>query len=191
MITALALFLIAPGCLKVNESKVESEYFDLTGLLQKNIAELVENNAVVQKIAIINMVTDTVQYQPDSMAWGKELKLFEMSDISRPALNGLYKIDITEDEESNLKVLEYHLMQEGSKIPEFKVYYYGDMKGVVKIEAVYLEEGSGMVLERKLVLEFSPFGRDNILSSWNILGRQKLSGLDTLHYQIIGNIKMP
>lgn len=179
------LLLVFNSCLKVNEGDDSDLYFNLGRVIEQNVDSLFAYHSRIDKIAEMDGKVDTTSYVPDdSIKWKQELSLFKDADISAPANKGLFSIEDSTDSNSNLKVRTFRHDGDESHISMFRVYYFDQLKNVVKIEIDYKNESSGIFLDRKMELYFKSKNSFQVISGWKIQGFQKVLGMDPLDYRV-------
>jgi len=86
------IFLLFISCTKSQHSSQERLlYFDLKGFIEKQINLMSAKNFKVEKMVLSQGKRET-KYLED-IDWKLELKIFEESDINKPAWQGLYEAD--------------------------------------------------------------------------------------------------
>ena len=185
-VLALALFSACSG----GKQKVAPLY-PIDSVLRSQIHILSGNQASITKASKLNGVDNTTTVKPkDSIAWKKELEIFEVLDlINKPVNRDLYKNEDLLDIRSNLKVRSYSTME---KLPirYVRLYYHRSLEKIRRIEAEYHESNSLYRSARNLTMEFDEINGSPILTSYEITGGQKMFLDDSVYYNIKGHITL-
>ena len=94
--TKLALLTLSLAALvactpKPVEQKVAVDvHFDLSGLLDEQIEQLLAANAQLEKFLTSGEDKETITITPDSLGWARQLRLFYEADINKPGFKGDY-----------------------------------------------------------------------------------------------------
>jgi len=166
-------------------------YFSMNQLIDSQINILVSNNYQLKKTASLNGKTDEKVLRPDSSGWLDELKLFRDADINAPAYLGLFeKVPGTGELTSNLQEINYLPINDKIKgVQYIKIFYAENPQDVRKIFVKVTDINPLFQGETLLRLELKRDGENNlVLNSYEITGGQKMIMLDSVEYQIIGEI---
>ena len=174
----LAAFL-AVGC-QQNERSVKelNAYFDLDSLLDEQAAVLYDRGAQVQKKVVMDGETEQRTFVPDTAEWKSELAIIRDFNINKPYFVGSFKL-IREGD-----VLKHEATSENVDITRFELFYEGD--ALVRIESFLDEEKYIYSNKRKLTLTFE----SGLLSSYQIVGYQKMILQEEVDYEISGSISV-
>lgn len=94
LVLLVGIIVFATGCGSTSGNETASGnrlYFNLQSFFQSEIDRLTTQKIALQKTVALNGETETLQL-PD-VDWSKELWLFMMSDINKPAWTGKYTAD--------------------------------------------------------------------------------------------------
>ena len=172
----LILFMTIISC--NSESKVEQtkKYFDLKGLIERQIKTLNTQKPTVQKSIIM---ADTSENQLiKTIDWAKELELFIQADLNKPAFVQSYQVD------SSLMGVKYSL-KEKEKLPVKYLNISRLGEGGISIEALINTNNYLYETERLLKLSI----KDNELTDYQIDGFQKIVFGNKKVFKINGIIK--
>lgn len=182
---ASSFFLI--GCESRTVSK--KNYVDIDSIINAQVNSLVAAKARISKAATLGNVKDQVEFVPDSLGWATELDIFRQLDvINKPTNKDGYRItDGEKDTNSNLMTRSY---QAKSELPVrlLKLYYYENLTGLKKIEAVFAEKNTLYSTERSLAMSFDEHAGKNLLTNYSIDGIQKMIVSDTVRFTVQCNV---
>lgn len=121
LVYVLSLMLGFSACQSESAEMKVKKYYDLKGLMEKQIEALKLENPKVQKDISIN---ESVENQTiDSLDWSKELEFFVQADLNKPAFVNSYRVDsssvgvkyfLKETENLPVKFLEVNRIGEDS-----------------------------------------------------------------------------
>ncbi len=189
------LFLIlffAAACnpAEENPQKVRREYFDIKGLLDKQIELLDSIGPSLHKIAVIDGVRDTITYTPGSSGWRKELEIFDEADLNKPRLKGLYEISEKKSPES-YEIIYASKDPHSTPIDSLFVSVKTADKKSMKIHVLFHAGNFFYSSSQRLELDFTDMNGQLFLKSFDIQGWQKLILRDTTLYHIEASVKWP
>ena len=171
----IVLIIVATSC--QSESAVEStnKYFDLKGLIEKQIKILNSQKPLVQKIVIISDSSESQSIK--TINWSKELELFMQADLNKPAFIQSYQVD------SSSTSVKYTLnASEKSPVKYLKINRLGE--GEIAIEALVNNDNYLYETERHLKLSV----KNNNLTNYQIDGFQKIVFGNKKVFKINGTI---
>lgn len=182
----LTLFSACSG-----DKQKTSPLYPVDSLLRSQVRFLTVNQASITKTSKLDDKDHTTTVKPkDSVAWKKELEIFEVLElINKPVNKNLYKSEDLLDIRSNLKVRSYSTTE---KLPirYVRLYYYRSIEKIRKIEAEYHESNPLYRSARNLSMEFDEINGRPILISYQIIGGQKMFLDDSVQYNIKGYITL-
>lgn len=158
-------------------------YFDVKGLLEKQIAQLEQRHAAVTKhVSLRNGAPETVRVP--AVKWVDELQIFFQADINKAALRGAYDVDSAalpgglmrrtytrRPGQPNAPVTRLSVVQQGAAPQEI---------------AATIEQNNPLFsAQKQLRLQF----RGGQLRSYEVAGTQKLILFDTLRYAAAGRVE--
>ena len=159
---------------EVKENQVK-KYFDLKGLIDKQIKSLNSKKPVVQKIVII---ADSSENQSiKTIDWSKELELFMQADLNKPAFIQSYQVD------SSSMGVKYTL-KESEKLPVKYLTISRAGEDGISIEAMINTNNYLYETERHLKLSL----KNSELTDYQIDGFQKIVFGNKKIFKINGNI---
>jgi len=170
------------------KQKKISTYFDIEGLIDKQVKLLDSISPSLYKEAIINGQNETETFAPaDSAAWAKELTIFKTADINKPTLVDRYNVRKSTDG----KFVRYV-----SKTPEStevdSISLQLDKAGVPIIIKAYLSKKNTLFKSAKdLELTFTDHLGKNLISSFSASGWQKMASKDSTVFSFNAKIIYP
>jgi hypothetical protein len=168
-------------------------YYNLDSLLQAQTQLLIATKASLTKSAYLGERKETKQLSPDSLGWIDEFgTLSELALINKPIYRGMYSVMDEQDNKSNLRILSYAIKdkaQEG-KIPvrNVRIYYLGSLDRIKRIEGSYHEENELYRGSHTLSIELKDVYNKTMITSYSIVGHQKMILADSVDFTIEGQI---
>jgi ABC-type uncharacterized transport system auxiliary subunit len=176
IISLLIFCALLSACNEEVKENQTKKYFDLKGLIERQIKTLNKQKPVVQKTILMsenseNQVVKTID-------WAKELELFIQADLNKPAFIQSYQVDssstgvkYTLKETENLPVKYLNITKVGAD--------------EMNIEALVNNENYLYETERHLKLSL----KNNQVTDYQISGFQKIVFGDKKNFKINGVIK--
>jgi hypothetical protein len=169
------------------------QYYNIDSLLQAQTQLLISTKASLTKSAGLGDARETKQFSPDSMGWVEEFgTLSELALINKPIYRGMYAVSDERDSKSNLRVLSYSIKENDkeSKVPvrKVRIYYLGTLDRVKRIEGVYNEENELYQGSHQLSIELQDIYNKTMITSYSIVGHQKMILADSVDFTIEGKI---
>jgi hypothetical protein len=87
-------------------------------------------------------------------------------------------------------VKSFSTKEEGLPVKYFKIYYQYNPSRLRKLEARFYELSSLYKSSRELTMDFQQFGDTVVLTSYSIVGGQKMMLDDSVQYRISGSLKV-
>lgn len=187
----LIVFALLSVCSCRLEEKRRALYYPMDSLVTAQVVYLTRARATLTKHTTIN-TRDTLTVVPDSAGWRKELSIFdELGDINKPVNQKQYQVDDgLKDIRSNLTVKSIHTTDDKMPIASMKIFYQDVPAKVRKIEAE-VRQGSALYgSTRTVTLEFQDVNRQPVLTSYSLVGGQKIFLGDSVIYRIDGTIAL-
>lgn len=168
-----------------------SELFAVDSLLHAQASQLTEAKASLTKHTVLGNSQEDVTITPrDTTAWLKELEVFGvMNVINKPINRDRYQTKDSADSKSNLRIRSFRTSQD-LPVGYVHVYYHGRPERIRKIEAAYTELNGLYKTSRLLALEFDEIDGISVITSYSIMGGQKMFLDDTVQYNIQGRIRL-
>lgn len=169
-----------------------SLYYNIDSLVNEQILYLTQTKAGLRKQGEINSVAQDTTFVPaDSAAWARELDIFtEIGMVNKPINQGAYEVmDGLDDPSSNLTIRSFIANKELSVV-YLKLFYLETPDKLRKIEALYQQENTLLKSNRNLVMEFTDMYNKSILTSYSIVGEQKMFVGDTVNFTITGTVHL-
>jgi len=185
----VALILSLTACSKNKKTKA---LYPVDSLLNAQARYLSERKATVKKVVILDGKEEEISVTPrDMMAWRNELEIFITLDvINKPVNKNFYSVEEFSDSKSNLMVKSFTTKEEDLPVKYFKIYYQHKPSRLRKLEAQFNEMTSLYKTSRELTMNFQQFGDTVVLTSYSIVGGQKMMLDDSVQYRISGSLKV-
>ena len=160
-----------------SESKIQptNKYFDLKGLIERQIKMLNNQKPAIQKSII--MINSTENQTITTTDWSKELELFIQADLNKPAFVQSYQVD------SSSMGVKYTL-KENEKLPVKYLNISKLEEGAIGVEALISSDNYLYQTERLLKLSI----KKNQLTDYQINGFQKIVFGDRKVFRINGKL---
>ena len=158
-------------------------YFDVKGLLNKQVAQLAQRHAAVTKrVSLRGNATETVRVP--TVKWADELQIFFQADINKAALRGGYAVDSIVLPGGLLRRTYTRLPgQPNAPVARLMVVQQG---AVAQEVAATIVQNNALFATRKQ-LHFQL--QNDQLRQYEVVGTQKLVLFDTLHYAAAGQVE--
>ena len=158
-------------------------YFDVKGLLNKQVAQLAQRHAaVVKRVSLRGNATETVRVP--TVKWADELQIFFQADINKAALRGGYAVDSIVLPGGLLRRTYTRLPgQPNAPVTRLMVVQQG---AVAQEVAATIVQNNVLFATRKQ-LHFQL--QNGQLRQYEVVGTQKLVLFDTLHYAAAGQVE--
>jgi len=158
-------------------------YFDVKGLLNKQVAQLAQRHAaVIKRVSLRGNATETVRVP--TVKWADELQIFFQADINKAALRGGYTVDSIVLPGGLLRRTYTRLPgQPNAPVTRLMVVQQG---AVAQEVAATIVQNNPLFATRKQ-LHFQL--QNGQLRQYEVVGTQKLVLFDTLHYAAAGQVE--
>ena len=158
-------------------------YFDVKGLLNKQVAQLAQRHAaVIKRVSLRGNATETVRVP--TVKWADELQIFFQADINKAALRGGYAVDSIVLPGGLLRRTYTRLPgQPNAPVARLMVLQQG---AVAQEVAATIVQNNALFATRKQ-LHFQL--QNGQLRQYEVVGTQKLVLFDTLHYAAAGQVE--
>ena len=185
----IALVVSLTSC---SERKKTKPLYPVDSLLNAQAGYLSDRKATVKKLVILDGKEEEILLSPkDSTAWKNELEIFSaLNVINKPVNRDYYTIEEVSDNRSNLIVKSFTTKQEDLPVKYFKIYYQNKPSRLRKIEAHFNEATSLYKSSRELTMDFQQFGDTVVITSYSIVGGQKMMLDDSVQYRISGSLNV-
>jgi hypothetical protein len=119
LVYVLSLMIGFSACQSESAEMKVKKYYDLKGLVERQIIALKSEKPKVQKDIVVNESSENQTV--DSLDWSKELEFFTQADLNKPAFVSSYRVDsssmgvkyfLKETEKLPVKFLEVNRMGE-------------------------------------------------------------------------------
>lgn len=187
-VLSLALLWLMLSCGPRTSAPIQGA-FDVDAFLNAQVNLLGERGATLEKRADVNGVGSDSTLIPSAVQWEKELEIFrQLNLIGSRLYSDSYDRDNTlDDPQSNLKIQRYRSAT--APLREFRLYYQDDLRHLRRLEGEVVEDNPMYLAARTLTLEVEEDGDQLILTSYRVVGYQKLALRDTASYQITGTLR--
>jgi hypothetical protein len=184
-VSYILVLCISFACSKLEPVDVEA-YYDVDSLMNAQYELLATSGAKIRKYSTVNQHTDTTVITPDSAQWMSELNVFKKANINKPLLRGEY--EVSRKAEDKGEVITYTALKpEDVYVKSLKIYKNSELK-LRKIEALVAEENPVYGSQRKLNLWFSLHNDREVISKYEITGKQKMILKDTVSLDLVSEI---
>jgi hypothetical protein len=176
--------------LQIKPELNNTPYFDLKGLINRQVALLDSLQPEVTIAASIGERTDTQTLKKDSADWAESLKLYADADLNKPVLRDQYLVSDSNLVQKELQVRTYRAKdQQEVDIPFMQVIYKDSITQVREVEAVFREDNPLYTTLRQMKLYFEADGSHPRLIGYTTSGKQKMILRDSVTYQTEARIK--
>ena len=153
-------------------------YYDVRGLLDAQVRQLVARHAGVQKqVSLRGSASETAQVP--QVKWADELQIFYQADINKAALRGAYQVDSASLPDGAVRHT-YTLKPGHDNAPVAQLAVVQDKAtNSLQLAATLRQDNVLFTSQKQLQLTL----RQNQLQAYSVSGRQKLVLFDTLRYQ--------
>jgi hypothetical protein len=185
--SVVLLWLIA-GCGPRSSSTVQGT-FDVDAFLNAQVGLLSQRGVTLQKQAAVNGVGSDSTLVPSAARWTKELEIFrQLNQIGSRLYSDTYDRDnALDDPQSNLKIQRFSSAT--APLRELRLYYQDDLSHLRRVVGEVVEDNPMYAAGRTLTLEIEEDGAQLMLSSYRVVGYQKLALRDTARYMITGTLR--
>ncbi len=187
----LIVLILIGSLVSCSDGKKTKALYPVDSLLQAQANYLSAKKAHLKKIVLLGGKEEEISLAPkDIIAWRNELEIFTALDvINKPINRSYYSIEDLSDSRSNLKVKAF-TTTEDLPVRYIKIYYYQSPNKLRRLEAQFKESNSLYTSLRDLTMDFQQFGDTIVLTSYNIVGGQKMLLDDTVQYHITGSLAL-
>lgn len=163
--------------------------FNVDSVISVQVNNLLAQQAIIQKNARINGEETSSTVAPkDTVEWEHELSIFlGLEVLNKPINKGEYIAKTETDPETGLVVKSFSTTKE-LPVKFLKVYYDQNSTDIQKIEASYHETNTLYKSTRLLTMDFAEVNNLRVLSSYKIVGGQKMFLDDSVEYEIAATI---
>jgi hypothetical protein len=178
-------FVVAYMAACSSERQQPAGLFNIDSVITIQVRNLLAQKATIRKTARLNGLEKTSSITPsDTVGWEQELSIFLGLDVlNKPINKGEYKVETSTDPESGLLVKSFSTTED-LPVKFLRVYYDLTPSDIRRIEAKYDETNSLYASTRLLTLNFSGESNLRLLSSYQIVGGQKMFLDDSVEYNI-------
>jgi hypothetical protein len=158
-------------------------YFDVKGLLTKQVEQLDQRHAAVTKrVSLRSSATETVRVP--TVKWADELQIFFQADINKAALRGAYTVDSAALSGGLLRRTYTRLPgQPNAPVTRLTVVQQGAVPQ--EIAATIVQNNPLFSTQKQLRMQL----QNGHLHSYEVVGTQKLILFDSLRYAASGRVE--
>lgn len=120
------------SCNRTSQGLEEKTFFDLAGLVDKEITFLKENKPLVSKSVKINDAYEEIK--GTDIDWSKELEILKLSDLNKAAFKLSY------DVKENKNLIQYTLKEEEKQPVTLLTFIKNDAGEITQIESIQSSE---------------------------------------------------
>jgi len=171
----------------VNSESTESEYYDVTDLMDQLISNHLKSKIAVTKYVQVDKKTEKhIFSEPDSAFWHQELAMLYAADLNKPINQDRYEQFVAQDDStSNLKFINYRIKTESKSGVQWEsIYFLHDLKNIRKFEYELLEKNALFYSKRSVGLWINQYGSKIYIDSLRIVGISKMMGQDSVTFLI-------
>ena len=158
-------------------------YFDVKGLLNKQVAQLARRHAAVTKrVSLRGNTPETVRVP--AVKWADELQIFFQADINKAALRGAYAVDSVVLPGGQLRrTYTRRPGQPNAPVARLVVVQQGTVPQ--EVAATIVQHNALFSTQKQLRFQL----QNGQLRQYEVVGTQKLVLFDTLHYAAAGQVE--
>jgi len=158
-------------------------YFDVKGLLSKQVAQLASRHAaVIKRVSLRGNAPETVRVP--AVKWADELQIFFQADINKSALRGAYAVDSVVLPGGQLRrTYTRRTGQPNAPVARLVVVQQGTV--AQEIAATIVQKNALFSTRKHLRFQL----QNGQLRQYEVVGTQKLVLFDTLHYAAAGQVE--
>ena len=158
-------------------------YFDVKGLLNKQVAQLARRHAAVTKrVSLRGNTPETVRVP--AVKWADELQIFFQADINKAALRGAYAVDSVVLPGGQLRrTYTRRPGQPNAPVARLVVVQQGMVPQ--EVAATIVQHNALFSTQKQLRFQL----QNGQLRQYEVVGTQKLVLFDTLHYAAAGQVE--
>lgn len=186
-----ALFAFALLFTSCENKKPVTQYYAVDSLIDAQIEYLSNGKLGVAKISRLGNITDTTFLsEVDSTGWASELDIFrQIDELNKPINKGEYIVSSKKLESQKDISLTSFTSKKKQGVGYLKLYAEHSLSNLRKLEANFVEENSLYKSSRTLTMEFNNINNKTVLTSYAIVGGQKMFSGDTVEFFIRGKVK--
>jgi len=158
-------------------------YFDVKGLLNKQVAQLAQRHAaVIKRVSLRGNATETVRVP--TVKWADELQIFFQADINKAALRGGYAVDSIVLPGGLLR-RTYTCLPGQPNAPVARLMVVQQGAVAQEVAATIVQNNPLFATRKQLHFQL----QNGQLRQYEVVGTQKLVLFDTLHYAAAGQVE--
>ena len=181
----LALYFLASCSPLVESNDEKGVYFDINGLIDQQVVELVAVNPSLHKVAFFNHEKEVTEFTPkDSASWSQELQMIKALDINKAIL-----VDSYRKTDSKGQVIYISVDPESTLVDTLSI-HFNDQK-LFGIRGYLHEENAFFNTSRTISVDFTEIKGTSLISQFSIDGWQKMISRDSTSYSINSLVNLP
>lgn len=179
----LSVLLLAFACAPTPASVVQSP-LDFDVLIDGQINGLSQRKVTLDKVAVVGNVRSDSTLVPTADDWHAELDIFrQLGTLDKAIYQGAYRQEgPLDDPSSNLHIQQYSSAT--SPLRVLKIYYQDDLQKVRRVEGLLEERTPLYSTQKSLTMVFEEENGKPVLTSYSIVGYQKVALRDTVHFSV-------
>jgi hypothetical protein len=164
-------------------------FYAIDSLVSAQVDHLNKSGASITKITSLDGEKSSNTYVPgDSAGWNKELEIFRQLDlINKPVNQGLYKTDVSVDDDGAV-VKAFTAIEDELPVEVLRLRFVD--RRLLRIEAQLREENSMYHSSRTLSMDFKQHHGLPLVTSYALVGGQKMFLGDSVRYDIMATISL-
>ncbi len=182
------LILMTGACVPTVEKKQDAidEYYDIKGLIDRQVSLLDSISPSLSKWAIIDGTEEKDKITLPDTAWGEELSIFRSMDINKPLLLDSY--DRIIDDNGEEKVISLISKTPKSTNVDTLIISIKKDQQPARIYAYLSNQNTLFKTSKNMEMIFKEYQKRNMLESYTIHGWQKMISKDTTKFDIKARI---
>ncbi|RZK43628.1 MAG: hypothetical protein EOO57_00060 [Hymenobacter sp.] len=157
-------------------------YFDVRGLLDKQVRQLTTRHLTVTKVVSLRGGRPETVRVPQ-VKWADELQVFYQADINKAALRGVYRVDSMAEAGGVRRTYTAQPGRENAPVTRLSVLSAGGQPQ--EVEATLRQDNPLFFGKKELRLTL----RQGQLRTYGVSGTQKLVLFDTIRYQMAATVQ--
>ena len=163
---------------------INTPYFDIKGLLDKELSLLADQGASLEKLLNTGGQEELLTITPDSVGWNEQFKLFYEADINKPGFVGEY---FEEELPTINEVSKVIFTSKSQKNPVQVVECFYENEALTKVRLLVSEVNTVYTVTKELSLYLN----ENGITSFDIKGEESMRFKKDLNYMIQGTVVRP
>lgn len=174
------------GCIDASKQGVTSnEYPDINGLLQKGIRSLNRERPFLWKFSDVNGASDSVKYQPDSVNWQSELRVFTQIELNKPSYVGRFN-PIEKDD-----LMIYVSTSPDKTDIDSVIFQYSKHQKIDRFSIFSNKKNELYLMQQQLEMELDHQEDEVFIKNYQISGTEKARKQQATKYKVKAIVEYP